>query len=155
MVNESELIEYARNIYDGVEGYTFDKVRDLFPLYYYPIRGYYLMIFMEEQAERNKEIYNKTLQYLLALRISISSIVNDANKNLEEYKDRQLTVDEFNTANRIIYTHLSKLGELWISDSHSWLISHGKLGESEQLFDEYRDRIWKPSIKDVIRRQNG
>lgn len=155
MVNESELMDYARNIYDGVEGYTFDKVRDLFPLYYYPIRGYYLMIFMEEQAERNKEIYNKTLQYLLALRVSISSIVNDANKNLEEYKDRQLTVDEFNRANRIRFTYLNKIGELWIGESHLWLISHGKLEESEQLFDEYADRIWKPSIKDVIRRKNG
>lgn len=152
MVNESELIEYAQNIYNGVEGYTFDKVRDLFPLYYYPIRGYYLMIFMEEQAERNKEIYDKTLQYLLALRIQISSIVNDANKQLEEYKDRQLTVEEFNRANRIRHSHLSKLGELWISDSHTYLINNGKLLESEQLFDEYVDRILEPSIKNVIRR---
>lgn len=155
MVNESELREYAQNIYDGVEGYTFDKVRELFPLYYYPIRGYYLMIFMEEQAEKNKEIYNKTLQYLLVLKISLFSIMKDANKHLKKYKDRKLTVEEFNKAVRLRFSYLNKISDLWISDIHSWLVSHGRLSESVQLFEEYRDRIWQPSVKDVIRRRKN
>lgn len=152
MVSESELIEYARNIYKGVEGYTFEKVKELFPLYYYPIQGYYMMFFMEEQAEKNRELARLTTIYMRYLTINLSKLVRQANKYLDIYKDRSLSIEEFNRANRIRISYISKMNEYWLSDSHAYLMNHGKLAESEQLFDECIDRIWKPSIKNVIRR---
>lgn len=152
MVSESELIEYARNIYRGVEGYTFEKVKELFPLYYYPIQGYYMMFFMEEQAEKNRELARLTTIYMRYLTINLSTLVRQANKYLDIYKDRSLSIEEFNRANRIRIRYISKMNEYWLSDSHVYLINNGKLSESEQLFDEYRDKIWKPSIENVIRR---
>lgn len=152
MVSESELIEYARNIYKGVEGYTFEKVKELFPLYYYPIQGYYMMFFMEEQAEKNRELARLTTIYMRYLTINLSTLVRQANKYLDIYKDRSLSIEEFNRANRIRISYISKMNEYWLSGSHAYLINNGKLSESEQLFDEYRDRIWKPSIENVIRR---
>ena len=152
MVSESELIEYERNIYKGVEGYTFEKVKELFPLYYYPIQGYYMMFFMEEQAEKNRELARLTTIYMRYLTINLSTLVRQANKYLDIYKDRSLSIEEFNRANKIRINYISKMNKYWLSDSHSYLIKNGKLSESEQLFDEYRDRIWKPSIENVIRR---
>lgn len=152
MVSESELIEYARNIYRGVEGYTFEKVQELFPFYYYPIQGYYMMFFMEEQAEKNRELARLTTIYMRYLNINLSFLVKQANKELSIYKDRQITVDEFNMTYKIRFKYINKMSEYWLSDAHYYLANNGKLAESEQIFDEYRDKIWIPSIKNVIRR---
>lgn len=56
MVSESELRDYAINIYKGVEGYTFEKVQELFPRYYTSIVSYYMEIVMEEQQTRIKNV---------------------------------------------------------------------------------------------------
>ena len=127
MVSESELIEYARNIYRGVEGYTFEKVKELFPLYYYPIQGYYMMFFMEEQAEKNRELARLTTIYMRYLTINLSTLVRQANKHLDIYKDRSLSIEEFNRANKIRINYISKMNKYWLSDSHSYLIKNGNL----------------------------
>lgn len=56
MVSESELREYAINIYKRVEGYTFEKVQELFPRYYTSIVSYYMELVMEEQQTRIKNV---------------------------------------------------------------------------------------------------
>lgn len=51
MVSRKYLKEYAKNIYLKKQGYSFEKVLELFPMYYPVIYGYYQMYVNEERKK--------------------------------------------------------------------------------------------------------
>ena len=50
-MDDRNLIEYAKNIYKGIRGYTLNKAFSLFPKYYPKIAFYYTEILTKQQNE--------------------------------------------------------------------------------------------------------
>ena len=74
MATKLLLKNYAKKIYQGVEGYSFDKVIKLFPYYYFQIRYYYDRLKTEELFLS----YFKFQTYVLSpARITITKIMLD------------------------------------------------------------------------------
>lgn len=76
MVSDKYLKEYAYNIYMKKVGYSFERVLELFPMYYPVIYGYY-QLYMNE--ERRKSTTNITIIGLSAIKM-----LEESNKFWEE-----------------------------------------------------------------------
>ena len=72
MVSDKYLKEYAYNIYMKKVGYSFERVLELFPIYYPVIYGYY-QLYVDE--ERKKSATNITIIGLSAVKL-----LDDADK---------------------------------------------------------------------------